>query len=345
MTKINIKSTKNKLLTALLFVGLTSYAHAGGLSSFMPIFGDPAIPKDPYPKCDNIPSYNKALDDGERIVYKAFFPNLNLQTAKETSFSTRCYNCIAWTLGITNDWLWPDAHAAATETSTTVQDFDDFYKKLGFVRTDKPAQADIALWGNKSPSGNIYATHASINKPATNQWESKLGAFIRMQHDKDDLVGDQYGMIVAYYKKDTNLAQHFQQKRQQLIAKRPQLTADEYAKIQRKVRNLPINTQKQFSMLYDTWKATWFAKPLSINSNPASRKNSQAYQDLLAMGQQILPLVASRMILPDNFFAIQLYDDLQKQSRLKVAYGSDFDVLEGEAGRSAYTLKKYAQSL
>lgn len=334
-----------KLFPILIALLCATAVQGASASLFAPIFSEPTIPSDPYPKCDAIPSYNQPLDEGERMLYKAFFPNLNVQTAKETSIATRCYNCIAWTLGVTNDWLWPDVHAAASETSTTVQDFDDFYGKLGFVRTQNPQEAYIALWGNTSPSGTIYATHASINKAGTPQWESKLGAFIRMQHDKDDLVGTEYGKIVAYYKKDINLAQSVAEQRRTLIAQRPRLSLDEYRKIQNQVKRLPLQTKRQFSDKYDAWKSTWFTGNQAISSNPKSRKNSPEYQALLAMGEQVLPLVVSRMILSDNVFALQLYDDLQKNKSLKITYNAHFSPLEGEAGRAAYTVKKYASTL
>lgn len=288
--------------------------------------------------------FNRPLDAGSKILYKAYFPHLNVDTARETSIATQCYNCIAWTLGITDDWIWPEGHGLSDETSTTVADFDDFYKQLGYKRNTKN-DATIAIFEKKSTSGKPYVTHGSVIQPThRGRWESKLGAFIRMQHDEDSLVGNQYGNVLAYYKKDHASTQHFLNKRQKLLNQRQSLTHIELNKINQAVNKLPLATKKQFSSLYEAWKAAWFLGDMALNSNPAARKHNIEYQKLLAMGEQILPLIVSRMVLSDNFMALQLYDDLQKQQTLKVSYNNDFDVLEGEVGRSLKTVKIYASS-
>ncbi|WP_019520339.1 DUF7689 domain-containing protein [Faucicola boevrei] len=323
----------------LTLVGVASASAWGaGFGGFR--FSLSPIPGDPYPKCNQIPSYDKPLDKGARIVYKSFFPNLNVDTARETSFSTQCYNCISWTLGITDDWVWPLGQVGG---DTSVADFDAFYQKHGIARATD-ATADIALWGQTTPSGHVSATHGSIVSHAP-LWESKLGLYIRMRHGKDDLVGEQYGKIIAYYKKDATATQKLLATRQKLLSSRQPLSLNEYQKINQAVKKLPLRMQQTFDHLYTRWQQKWFDGAYAIDSNPYTRRHIGEYQMLIdlgaEMGEAILPLVVSRMVSPENIFGIVLYDELQKNPRLKAGYGDDFNVIEGEVARALLSAKKY----
>ncbi|WP_005567461.1 DUF7689 domain-containing protein [Aggregatibacter actinomycetemcomitans] len=300
--------------------------------------------------CKNIPTFSRPLDESERIIYKGFFPNLNLSTAKATSISTECYNCVAWTLGITDDWLWPEFHAYTTDKDTTLEDFDKFYEKMGFVRAASDKEAHITAWGNTTPEGKLYMTHASVTYPDyQGQWESKLGKFIRMKHDPNDLQGNSYGRRVAYYKKSTT--QDLLQTRLRLIKERRPVTYDEAIKLNRKLVMLPKALIDSFDNKYEFWKETWDDSSdvlATFSSNPTTFKLSNEYQELVKLGKNsdILPLVVLRLLFFKNdFFALQLYDELQANKSLVVEYDDNFHLLEGEKGRAHLTVKKYISSL
>ena len=44
----------------------------------------------------------------EELVVKKNFPNISDEGYKLTSKKDNSYNCIAWTLGINDLWIWPD---------------------------------------------------------------------------------------------------------------------------------------------------------------------------------------------------------------------------------------------
>jgi hypothetical protein len=44
----------------------------------------------------------RAMTPPEKATFKGYFPNLNVNAAVVTDNATPVYNCISWTVGITN---------------------------------------------------------------------------------------------------------------------------------------------------------------------------------------------------------------------------------------------------
>ena len=61
----------------------------------------------------------------EQQRFQGYFPNLNVAQVVVTDNATSAYNCIAWTVRITNRWIWPGGSLAH---------FDAFYRGYGFIR-------------------------------------------------------------------------------------------------------------------------------------------------------------------------------------------------------------------
>ena len=96
------------------------------------------------------------------------------------------YNCIAWSVGVTDEFLWPFDDEEA---------YDHFYEGYGYVRVEDEETADIAMW--VSPSGD--AVHAA-RRVAGGWWESKIGKTERILHRLDDLDGS-YGRVFKFYRR------------------------------------------------------------------------------------------------------------------------------------------------
>src|SRR5438477_8321675 len=93
----------------------------------------------------------------EKATFKGWFPRLDVNAAVVTGEVSRVYNCISWTVEVTNRWLWPGASLA---------DFDTFYRQFGFARS---GNGPIAAWG--STASNM--THGCISGPRHGpRWES-----------------------------------------------------------------------------------------------------------------------------------------------------------------------------
>ena len=90
-----------------------------------------------------------------------------------------------------------------------------------------------------------------------------------------------------------------------------------------------------FEKAFVSWKQTWFAGGLAINSNPHTRTVGDEFDTLIALGPSILPLLVEKLAEPENFLALQLYDAIQANEKLRVQFSTDDErILEGEQGRA-----------
>jgi hypothetical protein len=115
--------------------------------------------------------------------------------------ATKVYNCIAWSIGITNRWVWP----ARPGQPATVRDFDELYGRYGYRRVkglnfDKAVGSDkLVLYVKRKPDGTIEPTHGA-RQLSDGSWSSKLGQLPLIRHlDPDDLDGASYGVPFAVY--------------------------------------------------------------------------------------------------------------------------------------------------
>jgi hypothetical protein len=122
------------------------------------------------------------------------FPHLGRQF-EVLGPATRTYNCIAWTIGATNQWVW----------RKTLRDFDDLYSRHGYRRMSGlnyhliPGCQKIVLYGKRTGNGGWILTHGA-RQMADGSWSSKLGSLPLIRHlDPDDLDGASYGVPVAVY--------------------------------------------------------------------------------------------------------------------------------------------------
>src|SRR5947209_9451888 len=115
----------------------------------------------------------RSMTAAEKQRFHAYFPNLDVNLAVVTGPVSAVYNCISWTVGVTNRWLWP---------GNSLANFDAFYRGFGFVRA---GDGTIAAWG-LSTSG---MTHGSVTGPGHGpRWESKCGGDLRIQPGLGEFV-------------------------------------------------------------------------------------------------------------------------------------------------------------
>jgi len=259
----------------------------------------------------------------EKQRFRGYFPNLNVDNAVVTGKVSTVYNCISWTVGVTDRWLWPGG---------TVADFDTFYRGFGFVRS---GDGPIAAWGHSISN----MTHGCISGPGHGpRWESKCGSDLRIQHGLNELVGSTYGRVVAFYRRNRLLDAVFSRILEGTMkekSSRSYLSATQ-KKILRDQRSaIPAELQQAFDAAFNAWKRTWFSGGLAISSDPHTRAVGKEFDELIALGPAILPLVIEALADPENFLALQLYDAIQPNEKLLVQFSPDDErVLEGEQGRA-----------
>jgi hypothetical protein len=272
---------------------------------------------------------SRSMSPQEKADFRSYFPNLNVDTVVVTGEETPTYNCISWTVGVTDRWLWPGA---------SISNFDTFYRGFGFVRA---SNGPIAAWGSSTSA----MTHGCVSGPGHGpRWESKCGQSLRIQHGLSELEGATYGRVVSFYSRALQLQAPavgiLEELTVTFIQEAMQLTDDDRATLERAVEGIPSELQQAYSEAFAAWKSTWFSGSLAIDSNPYSRAHGSEFDRLIALGSQILPLLVNSLTEEDNFLALSLYDLIQPDSKLVVQFESDDPrLLEGEQGRANRVVK------
>jgi hypothetical protein len=273
----------------------------------------------------------RPMTSQEKAQYRGWFPNLNVDAVVVTGEKTSAYNCISWSVGVTDRWLWP---------GTALGNFDAFYRGWGFVRA---SNGPIAAWGRSTSS----MTHGSVSGPGHGpRWESKFGYDLRFQHGLIELTGASYGRVIAFYARSLQLEAPAAIVLEELLVRKlqetMQLSSEERSVLEGLVGTIPAEVRQAYTEAFAAWKATWFAGSLAIDSNPYSRARGKEFDTLIALGPQTLPLVVNSLTEEDNFFALALYDSIQSESNLIVQFEADDPrVLEGEQGRAKRVVKAW----
>ncbi len=142
---------------------------------------------------------------GQRDVFqtpdeRANFPNLGHGYEVLAAASDR-YNCISWSLGVTDRWLWP----ARPGLPITFGDFDDLYSRHGYRKlsaldfTRAAGHEKIVLYARVTPENVLEPTHAA-RQHDDGSWTSKVGKLPLIRHlQPGDLEGSIYGTPFAVY--------------------------------------------------------------------------------------------------------------------------------------------------
>lgn len=272
----------------------------------------------------------RSLTAAEKPVFLASFPLLDVDFTIVTGEPSGAYNCISWTVGVTNFWHWPGSSLA---------NFDTFYDQFGLVRATK---GHVAAWGFASNS----MTHGCISGPTHGPcWESKCGGLARIQHCLNELNGPVYGHVIAYYKRKFRIPYRIIKYLKILMKERWEFTKDEKAILRELIKELPADLKAKFSARFSAWKKTWHKGPMAFSSNPYSRTEVAEYRELMSLGRKILPLLAEKLMDQTNFLALPAFEALQETKRNIVRIDpGDIKILEGEQGRAYATLKKYLKN-
>jgi hypothetical protein len=259
----------------------------------------------------------------EKLQFRGYFPNLNVDRAVVTGGVSTVYNCISWTVGVTSRWIWP---------GNSLANFEAFYGGFGFVRS---GDGTIAAWGLSTSN----MTHGSVAGAGHGpRWESKCGSDLRIQHGLNELVSSSYGRVLTFYRRSRMLAAPFEGAREEVMKGKTAgsyLSAAQKRALQEERERLPERLRVAFDKAFAAWRGAWFGGGLATSSNPHTRAVGKEYDALIALGPAILPLVVEQLADPENFIALQLYDALQSDEKMLVQFDPDDErILEGEQGRS-----------
>lgn len=122
-----------------------------------------------------------------------------------TSPETINYNCIAWTIGRDDIWIWPHPRFFWPENirlDNKLSSFVEFYQEFGYdVCNYDKLEADyekIAIYVNPDDNG---VTHVA-KQMKSGKWTSKLGPYKDIEHNTlDSLVGRDFGIVATIMKR------------------------------------------------------------------------------------------------------------------------------------------------
>lgn len=289
----------------------------------------------PPPQPQPPPNMPRNMTNPEKQRFLGYFPPMDVDnqprvTGEATPLGTLPrYNCIAWSVGITNRWINPlqDLHR-----------WDLFYAIFHLERDDD--QGTVALWrrlGRYTHACRATAQHGF-------NWESKCGSDLRVLHELDEMTGSSYGAVFTYYRPEVVAAAPAPVTfaPSPLTAAPAVIPQEHIAALQKLTDKVPAPVNETFESLFAAWKATWFTGPTAESSDTRDCASGYAFEKLLEMGPEILPLVAAKIADPDNFVAMQLYDDLQPDKEARIVHEpGDPAIATGEQGRAQQTVAAY----
>ena len=147
----------------------------------------------------------------ERSTFQGWFPHPVHCEWSITAEATRAYNCIAWSVGNTEEWIWwqVDEDYGDNDGVIEISDFDAFYDAKGYQIASGLTDATIMLYQSataESPDNPDGITHAAKKRACScgaGKWtiyESKCGPAARIEHVYNELNDHNYGAPFRYYK-------------------------------------------------------------------------------------------------------------------------------------------------
>lgn len=119
------------------------------------------------------------------------FPKLT--TFAVSSGADPRYNCVAWTIGRIDAWIWPPRRETGARALSLL---DEFYDRRGWHRQEFEPEGG-------TPAIALYCASGTPNHVAlaigSGWWESKLGRGMRIVHLLLDLECPTYGEVHSFY--------------------------------------------------------------------------------------------------------------------------------------------------
>lgn len=199
-------------------------------------------------------------------------------------------------------------------------------------------------------------THGSITGPGHGpRWESKCGAWLRIQHGLGELEGGSlYGNVLGFYARAraaplvSGLRPAVERLQSLLEAETTKelisLTDDQLNYVRSRASQVDERLKLRFDQAYAAWRATWEHPLIAVSSAPAARAQTTEFLELIALGPEILPLLMAKLADPDEFFALVAVDRLARPELQVTRELDDETLLLGEQGRAIETVQGWVAS-
>lgn len=282
----------------------------------------------------------RRLTAKEQQVLRPSFPRLNFEEVYVRGERDQAYNCLAWTLGINNAWIWP-----WSPRNPTKAEFDQLYRRYGFAPAGTGSVAGLGL-GTSSMRHGALGTRGLVSMP---RWSSKLGQYLLIQHQLGQLEGgSDYGNVQGYYSKSRPRTRD---------ERPPESEAEEFPAgdvivfdevsdealsfVRARAEAIEPELRTRFEDAYAAWSATWEHPGIALSSNPGDYARSTEFLELVALGPAILPLLMGKLLDPDGFLALQAIERLGRPQLFDVVELDDETILGGEQARARQVLERW----
>jgi hypothetical protein len=243
-------------------------------------------------------SYPRKMTDQEKKDFREYFTALDVDKAVVSGPATPEYNCISWTVGETHQWFWPPSMYPSMDPEAA---FDKFMGNYGYAPAPPDVVGDVAHWvDNNGP------THGSIQGSEHGpRWESKCGQDLKIQHDRDELNGETYGHISRYYVKQGGAPAV------QAGSHPPEVPSEVKTAVRERALAVPEKVKEEFDKNYQDWQTFKNSPTVRMHANPALYCKTGAFDRIVAMGQDAVPLLMDK-IAQGDFFSYQAFDAIEK---------------------------------
>lgn len=126
----------------------------------------------------------------EKQVLSTDFPYLNTDRVMVTDEANPLYNCIAYSMGLEDRWIDPESPLSSFQQQYQNAKILYYAPNNYSVTSTLDYNADVDGWGTSDRN----MPHGSKRYSGTT-WESKLGRYLRITHDRLGLMGNLYGDV------------------------------------------------------------------------------------------------------------------------------------------------------
>ena len=167
------------VLTAAVVLGSASAVHAGGKADYEQV--------------------KRSINDDPSL--QQAFPRLR-DNFEVIADATPTYNCIAWSLGVTDRWVNPETGPAYAPLGR----MDRMYGEKGYYREQdlnwrlEPGYEKVVVYATVNLDATIHEVTHAAHQERDGTFTSKLGQLPVIRHaTPEDLRGLTYGLPVAVY--------------------------------------------------------------------------------------------------------------------------------------------------
>jgi hypothetical protein len=115
-----------------------------------------------------------------------------------------------------------------------------------------------------------------------------------------------------------------------------QISIEQRSRLDAEIAGVPAELRTSFDELYRDWRKTWERPDILVGSNSKAVKDSDEFRALASLGPKVLPLIVDKLLQPSEFFALQLYDTIERRRNLRE---EDRDL--GEQKRALATARRW----